>query len=180
MSLIRGALLAGGFRTHHQLVAMSADDQRNTLIVEMAGHSNQPIAHFKSLNDFELAGAGAAMVFLLKGGIRDAIQLKTISDDEQRNIAIVEVDAQTHLGARLQGLHTIDVVATALGVDPTFFVPKPPLTKPDKPEKPHSPEKPDNPELGDPTGAGDDKPKDTPKDPPPEEGPTKNPDKLPP
>jgi hypothetical protein len=167
-SFIRGVLLAGGIRTHHQLIAMSADDQRNTLIVEMAGHSNQPIEHFQSLNDFELAGAGAAMVFLLKGGIRDAIQLKTISDDDQRNIAIVEVDGQTHLGARLQGLRTIDVVATALGVDPIFFVPKPPLTKPDKPEKPHSPEEPDNPELGDPTGAGDDKPKDIPKEPPPE------------
>ena len=167
-SFIRGVLLAGQFRTQHELNTMSDEDQRNTLIVEMAGHTNQPIAHFQSLNDFDLAGAGAAMVFLLKGGIRDAIQLKTISDDDQRNIAIVEVGAQTHLGAKLQGLHTIDVVATALGVNPTFFVPKPPLTKPD------------NPELGDPTGAGDDKPKDTPKDPPPEEGPTQNPDNVPP
>jgi Pretoxin HINT domain len=176
-SFIRGVLLAGGIRTHHELVAMSADDQRNTLIVEMAGHSNQPIAHFQSLNNFELAGAGAAMVFLREGGIRDATQLKTISDDDQRNIAIVEVDGQTHLGARLQELRTFDVVATALGVDPIFFVPKPPLTpdKPDKPEKPRNPEKPDNPELGDPTGAGDDTPKDPPKEPPPEVPPPKEP-----
>ncbi len=103
---------------------MLADDQRNTLIVEMANHSNQPIAHFQSLNDFDLAGAGAAMVFLLKGPVpsRDATQLKTMADtDDQRNTAIVEVDGQTHLGARLQGLRTIDVVATALGVDPTSF-----------------------------------------------------------
>jgi hypothetical protein len=119
-SFIRGILLAGGIRTHHQLIAMTASDQRNTLIVEMAGHTNQPVAHFKSLSDLDLAGAGAAMVFLLKGGIRDAAQLKTISDNDQRNIAIVEVGGQTHLGARLQGLRTIDVVATALGVDPVF------------------------------------------------------------
>jgi hypothetical protein len=128
-SFIRGMLLAGSIRTHHQLLAMSADDQRNTLIVEMANHSKQPVAHFQSLNDFDLAGAGAAMDFLLKGGIRSASQLKTMSDDDQRNTAIVEVGAQTHLGARLQGLRTIDVVATALGVDPTFGpapVPAPP------------------------------------------------------
>jgi hypothetical protein len=169
-SFIRGVLLAGGFRTHQQLIAMSSDDQRNTLIVEMSGHSNQSIAHFQSLNDFDLAGAGAAMVFLLTGGIRDATQLKTMSDDDQRNTAIVEVDGQTHLGGRLQGLRTIDIVATALGVDPTFFVPKPPIKEPDRR---------DNPELGDPTGGGKDKP-DPPQDPPPEGGPTKkNPTNVP-
>ena len=58
MSLIRGVLLAGQFRTQHELNTMSADDQRNTLIVEMAGHSNQPVPHFQSLNDFDLAGVG--------------------------------------------------------------------------------------------------------------------------
>ncbi|MGA7237259.1 MAG: matrixin family metalloprotease [Bryobacteraceae bacterium] len=122
-SFIRGVLLAGGFRTHHQLIAMSAPDQRNTLIVEMAGHSNQPVAHFQSLNDFQLAGAGAAMVFLLMGGIRNASQLKTLSDDDQRNIAIVEVDGQTHLGGALQGLSTLDVVAIALGMSPAISQP---------------------------------------------------------
>ena len=35
MSLIRGVLLAGPFRTQHELGAMSAEDQRNTLIVEL-------------------------------------------------------------------------------------------------------------------------------------------------
>jgi hypothetical protein len=126
-ALIRGVLLAGGIRTHQQLIQMPPEDQRNTLIVSMAALSNQPVSHFQSLNDFDLAGAGAAMVFLLNGGIRNAAQLKTISDDDQRNIAIVEVDGQTHLGSKLQGLRTIDVVATALGIDPTFFAPKPPI-----------------------------------------------------
>jgi hypothetical protein len=46
----------------------------------------------------------------------------------------------------------------------TAFVPKPPIKEPDRP---------DNPELGDPTGAGNDKP-DPPNDPPPEDGATKN------
>ena len=162
-SFIRGVLLAGGFRTHHDLIAMSAGDQRNTLIVEMTKHSNQPGGHFQSLNDAQLAGAGAAMVFLLKGGIRDENDLKTMSDDDQRNTAIVEVAAQTHLGNRLQGLRTIDVVAAALGADPAFVVPKPPIKKP---------EKSDNPQLGDPTGGGKHKSPPS-KDPPPEDGPTK-------
>ena len=122
-SFIRGVLLAGGFRNHHQLIAMSAEDQRNTLIVEAANHSNQPVAHFQSLNDFQLADAGAAMVFLLNGGIRNAAQLKTMSDDDQRNTAIVEVDAQTKFGSRLQGLRTIDIVALALGADSAAFLP---------------------------------------------------------
>ena len=65
-TFIRGVLLAGQFRTQHELDKMSADDQRNTLIVEMAGHSNQ--ANFQAFNDFELAGAGAVMVFLRGGG----------------------------------------------------------------------------------------------------------------
>ena len=41
MSTIRGVLLAGKFRTQHELNNMSHDDQRNTLIVELTAHSNQ-------------------------------------------------------------------------------------------------------------------------------------------
>ena len=41
MSLIRGVLLAGRFRSQHQLNTMSPDDMRNTLIVEIAGRSKQ-------------------------------------------------------------------------------------------------------------------------------------------
>ena len=40
---MRGILLAGQFRTQHELDTMSADDQRNTLIVELAGgNQGQP------------------------------------------------------------------------------------------------------------------------------------------
>src|SRR5271166_6556346 len=113
MGLIRGALLAGGFRTHHQLNAMSADDQRNTLIVEMTNHSNQ--ANYQSFSDADLAAAGALMVFLLNAGIRTAAQLKTMSADDQRNTMIVEIDGSTHLGPQLQGLSNIALVLLGLG-----------------------------------------------------------------
>jgi hypothetical protein len=119
-SLVRGVLLAGGFRTHQELLTMSPEDQRNTLIVEMAGHSNQPVSAYQAMNDFELAGVGAVMVFLRASGIRDDSQLKTIGVDAQRNIMMVELDAQTHLGSRLQILPNLDLVRTGLGVEPKF------------------------------------------------------------
>ena len=70
MNLIRGALLAGQFRTHQGLNTMSPDDQRNTLIVEMVKHSNQRGSHYQGMNDANLAGAAAVMVFIRAGRIR--------------------------------------------------------------------------------------------------------------
>jgi hypothetical protein len=127
-SFLRGVLLAGQFRTQHELNRMSSDDQRNTLIVELAAHSNQ--TDLQALNDFELAGAGALMVFLRAARIRTDAELKTLSVDDQRNIAIVEIDAQLHLGSKLQGLSNMDLVLAALGVDPVFKTPLPPIRQP--------------------------------------------------
>jgi Matrixin len=115
-SLIRGVLLAGKFRTQHELNGMSHDDQRNTLIVEMAGHTNQSVAHFQSLDDATLAGAGAVLVFLRETRIRTDAELKTMSDDDQRNTLIVEINSQTHLGSQLQGLDNMDLVLEGLGL----------------------------------------------------------------
>jgi hypothetical protein len=124
VSFIRGVLLAGRFRTQHDLNKMSNEDQRNTLIVEMAAHSNQSIAHYQSLNDDTLAGVGAVMVFLRESRIRDDAALKTMSADDQRNTLIVEIDIQTHLKSRLQALRNMDLVLTGLGVDPVFPPPR--------------------------------------------------------
>ncbi|HZS56061.1 MAG TPA: hypothetical protein VFA65_16785 [Bryobacteraceae bacterium] len=124
-TFIRGVLAAGPFRTQHELNQMSDDDQRNTLIVELAHRTNQSIGHFQAMNDAMLAGAGAAVVFLSKGAIRTDDQLKTMSDDDQRNTLIVEVAAQTGLGSKLQALSTMDIVLTGLGVVPNFPVKKP-------------------------------------------------------
>ena len=41
MSLIRGVLLAGKFRTQQELNKMALGDQRNTLIVELANRSEE-------------------------------------------------------------------------------------------------------------------------------------------
>lgn len=128
-SFVRGVLLAGQFRTQHELDRMSPDGMRNTLIVELAGHSNQ--TNYQAFNDFDLAGMGAVMVFLRGARIRTDAQLKTMSADDQRNIAIVEIGGQTNLGSKLQGLRNMDLVLTALGVDPVFrAAPLPPIAVP--------------------------------------------------
>jgi hypothetical protein len=115
MNLIRGALLAGRFRTHHALNTMSPDDQRNTLIVEMVKHSNQPGPHYQGMNDANLAGAAAVMVFIRAGKIRTDAELKTMSDDDQRNTLIVEINALTKLGSLLQSFSNIELVLLGLG-----------------------------------------------------------------
>jgi len=91
---------------------MSPDDMRNTLIVEMTAHSTQ--TDYQSFNDFDLAGMGAVMVFLRGARIRTDAELKTMSADDQRNVAIVEIGSQTNLGSKLQGLR----------VDPVFEMPR--------------------------------------------------------
>ncbi len=115
-SWIRGVLLLGGFRTHHELNAMSAEDMRNTLIVELTNHSSQ--GDYQRFNDAELEGMGAVMVAMRRLGIRGDNTLRNMTSDDQRNTFIVELDGQTHLGGRLQGLIDINLAKVALGVVP--------------------------------------------------------------
>jgi hypothetical protein len=111
---IQGVLLAGGFRTYRQLIGMSYDDQRNTLIVELTAHSNQ--TNYQAYDNDTLAAMGAVMVLLRAFGYADD-NLKGMSADDQRNTLIVELDSQTKLGQRLQGLSNMELVLTALGVE---------------------------------------------------------------
>ena len=67
MTLIRGVLLSGRFRTHHELNRMSDGDQRNTLIVELSNRSRQ--SNYQSFDDVTLAGFGAVLVFLREAKI---------------------------------------------------------------------------------------------------------------
>lgn len=112
---IRGVLLAGKFRSQRQLNAMTHDDMRNTLIVELTKHSNQ--TDYQAYDNDTLAGMGAALVFLRETRIRDDAALKTMSADDQRNTVIVEIGAQTGEGPELQRLSTLELVLVALGSD---------------------------------------------------------------
>lgn len=124
-SLVRGTylggvLMAGGFATHAQILK-PAFDQRNTLIFQLATHSKEPGGKLQGLNDFDLAGAGALFVLLRDGKIRKDTELKTMTVDDQRNVLIVEIGAQTGLGSKLQGLRNMDLVRIALGEDPAVI-----------------------------------------------------------
>ena len=110
----RGVLLAGGFRTQHELNKMSQEDMRNTLIVELTNHSNQ--TDYQAYDDLRLAGAGAVMVLLWAIGSRDDAALRTMSAGDQRNTLIVELDEQANLGPSLQALSDLELVLVGLGV----------------------------------------------------------------
>ncbi len=110
----RGVLLVGGFRTQHELNAMSFEDLRNTLIVELTKHSNQ--TNYQAYDDRDLAGAGAVMVALRELRVRSDAELGSMSADDQRNTLIVELDKQAHLGLALQGLDNLRLASIILGL----------------------------------------------------------------
>ena len=116
MTVMRGVLLAVAARTHTQLNQMTWGDQRNTLIVELAARTGQPVPHFQAMDDRTLEGTGAVYAFLLAAGIRNGDQLRAMSDHDRRNTLIVELDAQTHVGiAALQRSSDLDLVLIGLG-----------------------------------------------------------------
>ncbi|WP_169977600.1 hypothetical protein [Tautonia rosea] len=116
MTLIRGVMMAGKFRTFRDLNGMSDESQRNTLIVEMAGRTNQPVEHYQAMDDATLAGVGAVLVFVREAGIRNDSAIRVMSDDDLRNTLIVELAAATGLpGPMLQSMNNLDLVCVGLG-----------------------------------------------------------------
>ena len=69
-SFIRGVLLVGRFRSQRELNAMSGEDQRNTLITELVARTRASLAFYQGLNDRDLAGTGALLVYLRGTGSR--------------------------------------------------------------------------------------------------------------
>jgi hypothetical protein len=107
---IGSVLVVGKFRTQEQLNGMSPEDQRNTLITELVGRTKDGVKYYQSLNDSDLAGAGALLVYLRGTGSRTDPQIKTMSADDMRNTVIVEVGAKTGRGRELQALSNMDLV----------------------------------------------------------------------
>ncbi len=108
---ITGVLLVGKFRTRQQLNAMAFEDRRNTLIVELSNRTKDTVAFYQSLNDADLAGTGALLVYLREVRSRTDQQIKTMSADDMRNIVIIEVNARIGRGIReLQAMSNLEVV----------------------------------------------------------------------
>ena len=112
---IRGVLLVGKFRTQLELNAMSGDDQRNTLIVELANRTSHSVPFYQARNDADLAGMGALLVYLRHVQSRSDAQIKSMSADDMRNTVIVEVHALTRR-SDLQALTDMQLALVALGL----------------------------------------------------------------
>lgn len=112
---IGGMLQRNKFRNREQIEMMSSEDRRNTLITELAGRTKNAVSYYQSLNDTDLAGAGALLVFLRETGSRTDQQIKTMSADDMRNTVIVEVNVRTGRSIRdLQALSSMNVVKLVL------------------------------------------------------------------
>lgn len=94
-----GVLLAGGFRNLDTLVKMEPEGKRNTLIVEMTGHTNQSREHFWRSNNEALVGKAAVALFLMKNGLATRAQLQQQSDDTQRRTLITANQKHTKKSA---------------------------------------------------------------------------------
>lgn len=93
---VGGMLLAGKYRSREELNKMSSADRRNTLITELANRTKDAVSYYQSLNDTDLAGVGALLVFLRESRSRTDQQIKTMSANEMRNTVIVEVNIRTN------------------------------------------------------------------------------------
>jgi hypothetical protein len=112
---IRGVLEAGKFRTADELNNMTSDQKRNTLITVLDKYSTQDAKHYQACKDDDLIGKGAVLVFLREAGVRDETALKKMSDDNQRNTLIIELNEKLDTPIdELQGLTNQELVSKAL------------------------------------------------------------------
>jgi hypothetical protein len=105
---LRTALVTARWRgedlpTAKQLEDMSLKDRlanlegfRNTLILELAGHSDKDGGYYQGKTNYEIAGKAAVVTFLLLKG-RNSAQLKAMSDEQQREIISGEIHNNTDL-----------------------------------------------------------------------------------
>lgn len=122
MSLVRGVLAAAGMRSQSELNSMSSEDHRNTLIVELAGHSNQAVPYFQSLDNSALAAAGAVAFTLRESRIRSDADLRQMSTEDHRNTLVVEANFQTQIPIpQLQGLDNFSLTRVLCGEDDSFL-----------------------------------------------------------
>jgi len=112
---ISSVLIVGKFRRQSDLVGIALDDQRNILITELGGRTNQSGGYYQSLDNETLAGVGALLVYFRAAKIRNDQDIKTLSDDDMRNIFIVEIYGRTGR-TDLQGLTNIQLVRLALSL----------------------------------------------------------------
>jgi len=99
---VDGVLLAGRWRTEKELAAMSKEDHRNTLIVELTGHTSHSREELWGLGNEQLVELGAVAVFLLESAICTREQLQQLTDS-QRTRRVAEL-LSAYAGTKLEEL----------------------------------------------------------------------------
>ena len=112
---VNSALKITGWRSAQDLTSMSTEDERNTLIVELNHHSNLSIHQLQakhntgSLNS--LTGMAAICYFLYTNNICSIHSLNSMSDQDQRNTLIVELNKKVNKEiSELQGMNDHELV----------------------------------------------------------------------
>ena len=114
------AILFGGWRTESQLLEMSSEDMRNTLIVEMNRISSLSIPELQALSSTgnlgSLVGFASISVFLMTRNIRTAADLSAMGYDDQRNTLIADFVNNLDSTTRdLQGLGDFALTSVGFG-----------------------------------------------------------------
>ena len=89
------ALVAGHWRTSEDLLYMSHDDERNTLITELNLITSESVDWLQGRSDGELIEFAAVAIFLRGEGIRREDELAGMSTDDQRNTLITQLHMWT-------------------------------------------------------------------------------------
>lgn len=93
--IMQNVLLASGWRSAGQLAAMSHDDMRNTLIVELGARSTNSVSWLQARSDEQLAIFGLQQLWLVESMTRTKTQLDQSSIEDQRNTVITVLHRRT-------------------------------------------------------------------------------------
>ncbi|MAK59528.1 MAG: hypothetical protein CMK09_00970 [Ponticaulis sp.] len=109
-SLIRGALIQGGFRSPDELTRMTQSDWRVALIDELANRTRDDAHQWDELDNQALAGLGLLVSYLRNGERVSDTELSQYTATDIRQSVIGELQAQTGIDLlSLQSMSNIDL-----------------------------------------------------------------------
>ncbi|TLX78461.1 hypothetical protein E9993_01920 [Labilibacter sediminis] len=103
-NILAKSLVLNKWRSGVELYAMSYNDMRNTIIVEMSNRTSDPVSLLQNLSDYDLSYVSLMYRFLLDSGTKTGTELAAMSTEDFRNTIIVANSNNTsYLISELQG-----------------------------------------------------------------------------
>lgn len=116
------ALVVGQWRTTEDLLVMSHEDERNTLITELTFITNESVEWLQSNNDDALTEIASVSIFLRDAEVRNVDELATMTVDDQRNTLITQLHYWTDEPVSdLQAKSSNDLVAIGCAFMDTLY-----------------------------------------------------------